>query len=127
MAIKGTTRLAVEDMDLEQAREEYRRIRARAWQCAEKSEFDAKVSESVGLGFGTEEGSVERARKWVLAARVARFTCRRCGGTGRFITGSLNGELVGPGGPCYRCEGKGWQDDSDARRNYGADIHQRVY
>ena len=33
--------------------------------------------------------------------------CGQCGGTGRFITGMLNGKLVGPGGICYRCEGKG--------------------
>jgi hypothetical protein len=37
--------------------------------------------------------------------------CERCAGTGMFITGSVNGQPVGPGGPCFRCAGKGRQSD----------------
>lgn len=47
--------------------------------------------------------------------------CDRCGGTGQFITGSVNGKLTGPGGICYRCNGKGVQTRADERRNYGYD------
>ena len=35
--------------------------------------------------------------------------CGRCAGTGRFITGMMNGVPTGPGGPCFRCSGKGSQ------------------
>lgn len=53
--------------------------------------------------------------------------CRRCAGTGRYITGTLNGVPVGPGGPCYRCAGKGFQTKADQRRNWGYDnFGQRV-
>jgi hypothetical protein len=37
--------------------------------------------------------------------------CRRCVGTGQFITGTVNGVPTGPGGICFRCAGKGRQDD----------------
>lgn len=49
--------------------------------------------------------------------------CERCGQTGRFITGSMNGRPTGPGGICYRCGGKGHQTPADRRRNYGYDCH----
>lgn len=47
--------------------------------------------------------------------------CRRCAGTGRFITYVENGVPKGPGGPCYRCNGKGVQTLADHHRNYGFD------
>jgi hypothetical protein len=37
--------------------------------------------------------------------------CSRCAGTGLFITGMENGRPTGPGGICFRCEGKGRQSD----------------
>ncbi len=46
-----------------------------------------------------------------------RTPCRRCGQTGRFITHVLNGQPKGPGGPCFRCAGKGYQTPADIRRN----------
>lgn len=53
--------------------------------------------------------------------------CRRCAGTGRYITGTLNGKPTGPGGPCFRCAGKGFQTKADKRRNWGYDnFGQRV-
>lgn len=53
--------------------------------------------------------------------RTIRTRCERCAGTGQFITGSMNGVPTGPGGPCFRCAGKGYQTDADERRNYGYD------
>jgi hypothetical protein len=47
--------------------------------------------------------------------------CERCAGTGLFVTRLENGKPTGPGGICYRCGGKGWQDSSDERRNWGYD------
>ena len=49
--------------------------------------------------------------------------CGRCGGTGRFITGSMNGKLTGPGGHCFRCNGKGYQTVSAVKRNQTYDQH----
>lgn len=40
--------------------------------------------------------------------------CQRCAGTGQFITGTENGKPTGPGGICFRCEGKGVQTDCGA-------------
>lgn len=43
--------------------------------------------------------------------------CRRCAGTGAFVTMVLNGRPTGPGGICFRCEGKGYQTARDEERN----------
>lgn len=49
-------------------------------------------------------------------------TCRRCGGTGQFITAIVNGKPTGPGGICFRCEGKGRITDCGAEaHNHRAD------
>jgi hypothetical protein len=63
---------------------------------------------------------------YVKAVKRASVPCRRCGGTGRFVTGVMNGKAVGPGGQCYRCGGKGVQRWEDGKRNYFADINQRL-
>ncbi len=52
--------------------------------------------------------------------------CGRCASTGRFITGMLNGKPTGPGGPCFRCNGKGKHNQKDRRRNDYYDRHQTV-
>ena len=49
--------------------------------------------------------------------------CGRCATTGQFITGSLNGQPTGPGGICYRCNGQGYHDQADRRRNHYHDRH----
>jgi hypothetical protein len=63
--------------------------------------------------------------QWVEAAKIAetraRF-CFRCGGTGAFITAIVNGKPTGPGGRCFRCDGKGWQTDDDRLRNAKYDV-----
>lgn len=53
--------------------------------------------------------------------------CGRCGGTGRFVTGSVNGKLVGPGGICFRCSGKGTHTQNDRRRNDYFDTHRTIH
>lgn len=51
--------------------------------------------------------------------RGASIWCGRCAGTGAFITGMENGVPVGPGGSCFRCNGKGHHTRADRRRNWG--------
>ncbi len=55
------------------------------------------------------------------AAEVERVKslpkCGRCAGTGMFVTMVLNGRPTGPGGICYRCNGKGVQNARDEERN----------
>jgi len=42
--------------------------------------------------------------------------CTYCGTTGIYAPN---------GGPCFRCKGKGFQDEADQKRNYGYDLHHR--
>jgi len=54
---------------------------------------------------------------WVRAAETVELPCRRCVSTGQYITGTLNGVPTGPGGPCFRCNGRGVQVAADGWRN----------
>ena len=63
------------------------------------------------------------AKVWVKVAREVRFQCKRCAGTGQFITYVENGVPRGPGGACFRCNGQGSQNDHDVRRNEEHDKH----
>ena len=64
---------------------------------------------------GWFEGTVD---VWDTDKYVAGdFGCGRCAQTGQFITGSLNGKPTGPGGSCFRCNGKGYHDQADRKRN----------
>ena len=51
---------------------------------------------------------------WITVARSLEVGCGRCAQTGSYQKGK--------GGMCYRCEGKGYQDLTDAKRNYTYDI-----
>jgi len=63
---------------------------------------------------------------YIAAAKRVRFACKRCAGTGAFITYVENGIPKGPGGECFRCQGKGEQNLKDAKRNEYHDMHQCV-
>ena len=58
--------------------------------------------------------------------KAGTHPCGRCTGTGRFITGSLNGKPTGPGGDCFRCGGKGRHDQADRKRNIYYDMHRPI-
>lgn len=60
---------------------------------------------------------------WTRAIESVRMPCKRCAGTGRFITRVENGVPTGPGGQCFRCGGTGTQDHSDGHRNRVHDLH----
>lgn len=49
-------------------------------------------------------------------SKVVGHFCGRCAGTGRFVTMVVNGKPTGPGGECFRCQGKGYQTPEDEAR-----------
>ena len=99
----------------------YRKIRSRS-EARTPVIFDQAVKAEIErrLPLGDKEPNLWG---WLDAASKVTFTCRRCAGTGAFITGTMNGQPTGPGGICFRCQGRGVQNDDDARRNYGHDLH----
>ena len=103
-------------MTTDEARNEYRNIMRRSGQTA--AVFNAAVAAIVAAR--TPEG-------YVKAAKAVTFHCERCYGTGKWAQTwvmSLDGEMHAEGatGVCYRCGGKGCQNDADRRRNFGADL-----
>lgn len=108
--------------DIKHLRQEYMRIFRRS-HCDDPAKFKAAVMAYLAHR-GVDEPSPQ---DYVDAARRVQFTCRRCAGTGAFVTMVLNGRPTGPGGICFRCGGKGHRNDQDERRNWGYDIHQPVY
>lgn len=97
----------------EDPREAYRRIRSLT--PMDRADFDAACK---ALNPDSPAAWVEAAR--TVAARVV-VPCERCGGTGQYVTGMVNGKLTGPGGACFRCAGKGKQTAEDRERNYWYD------
>lgn len=53
----------------------------------------------------------------------------QCDGTGNFYSGGgmLNGKYTGKVGVCYRCGGKGWQNNADQKRNEYYDNNVRRF
>jgi len=56
---------------------------------------------------------VERFRS-TKSTSFADIDCIACDSTGIYEDN---------GGACYRCKGKGYQDEADQKRNYGYDLH----
>jgi hypothetical protein len=109
---------AIEKMNVGELRAEYARIRDRS-EAKSKDVFNAAVQELLATKVKGEPTPLQ----FVKAAGLVSFPCGRCAGTGSFITGTLNGKPTGPGGPCFRCSGKGRQNDADVRRNWYYDTH----
>jgi hypothetical protein len=110
-------------MNIEQARKEYNKIRARAcYDGASHTEFDEAF---VALRKSHESKTGHRLSpcELVKLAEKVAVRCRRCGGTGRFVTMVVNGQPRGPGGECYRCAGKGAQTSEDGARCRSYDKH----
>lgn len=115
-------------MTIEEMREEFKKIRERAHY--EHSFTDKEYLEKCS-NYLKQKGiipEVASPEQWLKAAENIEFGCGRCARTGRFITYVENGVPKGPGGECFRCGGKGYQNDSDHRRNWGYDMFGvRVY
>lgn len=97
---------------VEELRAAYAKIRAAfCYDNCEPREFDALVKAT----------NPTCPADYVLAAEAMSCPCRRCAGTGKFITYVENGSPRGPGGDCFRCGGKGRQDVGDVHRNRAYD------
>ena len=110
----------------EGCREAYKVIRWWAGhgdQCISRADFDRRVK----AGLAKMEILDPEPRDYVRAALAIGWKCPRCGGTGQYVTMVLNGKPSGPGGICYRCEGKGYQKAKDNHRNYWYDVKGRSY
>jgi len=82
---------------------------------ASPSEVRAAIEQKVGIP--------DSPAAWVEAIESVKMPCKRCASTGRFITRVENGVPTGPGGVCYRCDGKGYQTHKDGHRNHTHDRH----
>jgi hypothetical protein len=111
-------------MRVEKQRAVYRTLQISA-ACYDMDTFDQEVKRR-GQSFDTgldPAGWLQIAQEVHLEAKTAWEknnavnTCERCGGSGMFVTRMVNGRGEGPGGPCYRCNGKGHQNRNDRRRN----------
>ncbi len=88
---------------VEALRKEYLAIRKRSVAPNAKA-FDAQVAVRV------QQCGLESSPEVIVEqAKLASFTCPTCAGSGSFRTG----------GPCFRCNSKGVQNDADTRRNFG--------
>lgn len=97
-------------MNINELREKYLAIATRSL-ASSLSEFNAAVARF----------QPKTPEEFVAAARKVSFRCETCLGTGEYITYIENKIPKGPGGPCFRCQGKGNQNDNDRRRNWGYD------
>lgn len=100
---------------VEELREEFRKLRRNALYIMTRADFDDQISALTPRNATPED--------FIHAAEHVRGECDRCQGTGHYSWGAcVNGKMT-HGGPCYRCNGKGWLGQDDARRNWGYDNH----
>jgi hypothetical protein len=116
--------MSTEECPVQRCRAKYKQIRARSEARSPKA-FDAACAALLG---DDGEGVLSPLayfppEAWVKAALEVTFMCRRCAGTGAFVTYVENGQPKGPGGACYRCAGSGKQSDADVMRNETHDRH----
>lgn len=68
-----------------------------------------------------------RDHQWRGVVKTARREptahCHACNGTGKRLSRSTGG--IVSVGVCFRCRGKGYQDEADQRRNQYYDRHVR--
>ena len=60
--------------------------------------------------------------EWITAIKAITVDCERCDNGTYYWGGTVNG-VPTHSGECFRCEGKGYQNMSDFRRNRGYDNH----
>lgn len=101
-------------LNVDALRAEYKMVRgAFCYDNCDAKEFDALV----------KAHNPTSPEEFVAAAKNVACKCKRCGGSGKYVTRVENGQARGPGGDCFRCQGKGFQDAEDVKRNRWYDIY----
>jgi hypothetical protein len=112
--------MAKKKLSLTNARHYYRKIRGRS-EAKSPEEFDAEVKRL--LQSLKEKNPNPSHEAWVWAAQQVEFGCPKCDTTGQYKSPVTNAY-----GMCFRCGGKGYQNDRDRRRNIAYDkFQQRRY
>ena len=102
--------------DIQSLRKEYARLRRNALYIMSKEEFEAQI----------EKANPQTPEEYVAAAKKVRVKCRRCRNGIYYWGACVNGKMT-HSGACFRCEGKGYQDQEDAVRNWAYDQHIKVF
>lgn len=102
--------------------------------CDMVKDAEAKVEAAVAAHPGTMDymhewsvamKAIREAREWLDRVQRAKCDCSHGVYYGRGYV--ENGVFKGTTGTCFRCGGKGYQTNGDRKRNYGYDMHRRVY
>lgn len=102
--------------NINEMRSEFRKLRRKALYAMSRAEFDAKIAAA----------KPKSPEDFVRAAEAVRTECGNCHGSGVYSWGAcVNGRMT-HSGPCFRCEGKGYQDQADFGRNWAYDNHRIV-
>lgn len=99
--------MAKKKLSLKNARHYYRKIRQRS-EAKSSEEFDAAVKRLLE-SMKVKDTSPDA---WVWAAQQVEFGCSKCETTGQYRS-----PVTHAYGVCFRCEGKGYQNDRDRKRN----------
>jgi hypothetical protein len=101
----------LQEITIEELRAEYRKLQRNAAQFMGKEAFRDQVNGMVPANATPEE--------YVYAAERVTCECERCQGSGVYCWGgSVNGKPVHTG-DCYACQGKGFLNQDDFKRNWG--------
>jgi hypothetical protein len=112
--------------NLEELRRQYAKLRRNALYGATREAWNHAVT-TLALRRAKKAGLVEpTAEIWVASARDAVVECEYCGGSGRYSWGPVTNGKPAHTGDCYRCTGKGVQDQEDFTRNWAYDRHRKV-
>jgi hypothetical protein len=99
-----------QEMTVEELRGEYRKLRRNAVQFMGRESFDDQVSGMIPGNATPEE--------YVYAAERVTCDCERCQGSGVYSWGAcVNGKMTHTG-DCYACQGKGYLNQDDFKRNW---------
>jgi uncharacterized paraquat-inducible protein A len=113
-----TTDLGI--LTTDEFRAEFKTLRRNALHCVSKAEWMEAVTALL------PEGEEPTPQDWVMAAEQATTHCDRCQGSGTYVWGAVINGKPSHSGDCYRCEGKGYQNQYDYMRNAIYDRHAIV-
>ena len=116
----ATTEKNLSEMTMTELRSEFAYLMRNSGQSAMRSEWLAEV-EKVAVKLAGNDSP--EPMEYVEAARIATTKCDKCGGRGEYYWGGSTNGKPKHTGVCFRCEGKGRQNQDDFKRNYGHDLY----